>query len=218
MGRVGRCGPGVYIPGIQEELLNMLPNEYFKEDGYDELGVFILKYYLNPKTSNMVDLGQLLQSISSKVSPTYVKTKTTELIQQGDLIVVNGKTYLTPKGLLKARAQIDMEKSGLVFFNTLLQHPIVVIMADAISTISNVTVFVHDMEVQINWQTVYQNAGALKSTALIELMAFAHNGSTINFQEFNFKTDAKNNGKTNKNKCEIADMMVSLIGKEPKLI
>lgn len=103
MGRVGRCGPGVYIPGIQGDLVRQLPDEYFKEDGYSELDQFILKYYLNSKTSNMVDLGELLQSISTKVSPTYVKTKTNELIKNGDLTVIDKKIYLTPKGLLKAR-------------------------------------------------------------------------------------------------------------------
>ena len=197
MGRVGRCGPGVYIPGIQEELLNRLPEEYFKEDGYNELDQFILKYYLNPKTSNTVDLGELLQSISTKVSPTYVKTKTAELIQQGDLIVIDNKTYLTPKGLLKARAQIDMSKAGQVFFNTLLQYPIIGAMANAISTINNVSVFVHDMEVQINWQEVYSKAGALLNPALIEIIAFTHNGSTINFQEFYFQDDSGSNRKGN---------------------
>lgn len=79
-----------------------------------------------------------------------------------------------------------MSKAGQVFFNTLLQYPIIGAMANAISTINNVSVFVHDMEVQINWQEVYSKAGALLNPAIIEIIAFTHNGRTINFQEFDF--------------------------------
>lgn len=74
-----------------------------------------------------------------------------------------------------------MSRSSYVFFNTLLQYPALVAMTVAVSVINNVSVFVHDMEVTINWNDVYSKAGALKNPALIELIAFAHDGKTINF-------------------------------------
>lgn len=93
-----------------------------------------------------------------------------------------------------------------------MQYPIVSAMVDAVSTIYNVTMFVHNMEVEINWDDVYSKADALTAPALIELIAFTHNGKTINFMEFDFGDAGRID------KFDVVNMMIELVGRQPDIL
>jgi hypothetical protein len=47
MGRVGRVTPGVYIPCIPTELLELLPESYVEEKALDRIDGFILRFFMN---------------------------------------------------------------------------------------------------------------------------------------------------------------------------
>ncbi|CAL6046627.1 ATP-dependent_RNA helicase [Hexamita inflata] len=194
MGRIGRCASGLYIPAINAEFLDLLQENYEPEDPTQSIDQFILKFFNNQKVKSSTTPQILLTQTSNKIKVEEVNRIYKQLLQQKYLIqdTVEGQeepqTFLTIPGMAVANYQSEFQAGVQFFFMSLLNLPITTALVMASTQKSDLQIFVHDIELELNWKR-YQQINALPFICFIQFYAFIH-GDKHNFLQFSKKIEA----------------------------
>lgn len=131
MGRLGRVQEGLYIPCINPELLEELPDDYAKADIYENINMFIVNCY-SQQSNDQLDMRKLLFQENSIFKLKEVENRIEKLKNDGFLTSINNETRITPKGYIVSSLKGEFSDATFDYYMSFLQAPAIQTLIGAV--------------------------------------------------------------------------------------